>query len=405
MMRMKRLLLTILVMIGGLAAKAYNYPYLTLKSADGTLKSVPLTSLVLTFSNGQLVATTNDGAQTFELADLNSMHFSKTDETTEETKDPVANGLAFSSTTATAKMGESFDAPVLTNPYQLEVTWSSSNEAVATVDQTGAVTLVAAGTTVITATFAGSDDYVAGAVSYTLTVKKADPVANGLAFSSTTVTAKMGESFDAPVLTNPYQLEVTWSSSNEAVATVNQTGGVTLIAAGTTVITATFSGSDNYLAGSASYTLTVEKADPGSNALSFSSSTATAKMGEVFTEPALSNPYQLELTWSRSDEAVATVDQTGAVTLVAAGTTIIIATFAGSDDYVAGSANYTLTVEEPVMNTIPEMETSMGDITVYTLSGTLVGSYATMAQAKALLRSGVYIIKYEGKTIKISIKK
>ncbi|MCR5197877.1 MAG: hypothetical protein K6D55_03705, partial [Prevotella sp.] len=71
----------------------------------------------------------------------------------------------------------------------------------------------------------------------------------------------------------------------------------------------------------------------------------------------------------------------------------------------AGSASYTLTVEEPVMNTIPEMETSTGDITVYTLSGTLVGSYATMAQAKALLRSGVYIIKYEGKTIKISIKK
>ncbi|MCR4604295.1 MAG: Ig-like domain-containing protein [Prevotella sp.] len=342
---MKKLLLLTMVLAGTLGAMAYDYPYLTFKSSDGTMKSVSVESLVMTFSNGQLVAASSSANDAFVLADLSKMYFSQTDETT-ETQEPVANGLAFSSTTATAKMGETFETPTLENPYNLALTWTSSDEGVATVDQTGAVTLVAAGTTVITATFAGNDDYEAGSVSYTLTVEKADPVANGLAFSRTTATAKIGETFETPTLENPYNLTLTWTSSDEGVATVDQTAAVTLVAAGTTVITATFAGNDDYEAGSVSYTLTVEKADPGSNGLSFSATTATAKMGEEFNEPALSNPYNLSLSWTSSDESIATVDQTGAVTLVAAGTTVITATFAGNDDYEAGSVSYTLTVEK-----------------------------------------------------------
>ncbi|MBQ7181673.1 MAG: Ig-like domain-containing protein, partial [Bacteroidaceae bacterium] len=118
------------------------------------------------------------------------MYFSQSDEGSPA--DPVANGLAFEVTEATGKMGEAFEAPTLTNPYQLSVAWSSSNEDVATVDDTGQVSLVAAGSTVITATFSGNDEYLAGSVSYILTVEKADPVANGLAFEVTEATGKMG---------------------------------------------------------------------------------------------------------------------------------------------------------------------------------------------------------------------
>ncbi len=176
-------------------------------------------------------------------------------------------GLAFSAETASAKMGETFTAPVLTNPYSVEVSWSSSDESVATVDASGNVTLVAAGTTVITATFAGNDAYTAGSASYTLTVEKADPVDCGLAFSAETASAKMGETFTAPTLTNPYSVEVSWSSSDESVATVDASGNVTLVAAGTTVITATFAGNDDYKAGAASYTLTVEGEATGISAV------------------------------------------------------------------------------------------------------------------------------------------
>ena len=78
--------------------------------------------------------------------------------------------LAFSSTTATATVGEDFTEPTL-NGYTAGVTYSSSNTSVATVDETtGAVTLVAAGETTITATAAADATYKAGEASYTLTV-------------------------------------------------------------------------------------------------------------------------------------------------------------------------------------------------------------------------------------------
>ncbi len=81
--------------------------------------------------------------------------------------------MEFSSTSATATLGQTFTPPTLTTtPSDLGVAYSSSNPAVATVDEaTGAVTLVAAGTTTITATFAGNNSYNSATASYTLTVK------------------------------------------------------------------------------------------------------------------------------------------------------------------------------------------------------------------------------------------
>ena len=87
--------------------------------------------------------------------------------------------------------------------------------------------------------------------------------------------------------------------------------------------------------------------------MSFSPTSATATIGEDFTEPTLTtNPSGLTVTYSSSKTDVATVDaSTGEVTLVAAGTSTITATFAGNDSYNSGSASYTLTVSEAV---IPE---------------------------------------------------
>ena len=74
---------------------------------------------------------------------------------------------------------ESFDAalegansfPTLTNTNSVTVTYSSSNESAATINpSTGAISLVAAGSTTITASFAGNETYKANSVSYTLNV-------------------------------------------------------------------------------------------------------------------------------------------------------------------------------------------------------------------------------------------
>ncbi len=95
------------------------------------------------------------------------------DDGTSEGPELEANGLAYPQDAYTATLGEEFESPVLTNPNNLSVTYSSSNEKVATVDAEGNVTLVAAGTTVIKADFIGDDTYKAGVAEYTLTVKDA----------------------------------------------------------------------------------------------------------------------------------------------------------------------------------------------------------------------------------------
>ena len=69
------------------------------------------------------------------------------------------------------KLGDSFTAPTLTNPNHLTVSYASNAESVAEVNvSTGAVTIKAAGVAVITASFAGNDDYKEGSASYTICV-------------------------------------------------------------------------------------------------------------------------------------------------------------------------------------------------------------------------------------------
>ena len=92
--------------------------------------------------------------------------------------------------------------------------------------------------------------------------------------------------------------------------------------------------------------------------MTFNPSTVTATLGETFTPPTLTtDPTGLTVTYSSSDTDVATVDATtGAVTLLAVGTTTITATFAGNENYNEGTASYELTVEEA--DTPPVVETN-----------------------------------------------
>ena len=84
-------------------------------------------------------------------------------------------GLSWGTASRSVTIGsESNVFPTLSNDNQLTVTYSSSVEAVATINAEGTITLVAAGETVISAAFAGNDSFEAQTVSYTLTVKEAE---------------------------------------------------------------------------------------------------------------------------------------------------------------------------------------------------------------------------------------
>ena len=70
-----------------------------------------------------------------------------------------------------AKLGDAFTAPTLINPNSLSVTYASNNDNVVEVDaNSGALTIKAAGVAVITASFAGNDNFKAGSASYTIGV-------------------------------------------------------------------------------------------------------------------------------------------------------------------------------------------------------------------------------------------
>lgn len=88
--------------------------------------------------------------------------------------------------------------------------------------------------------------------------------------------------------------------------------------------------------------------------LAFSEATADAFIGEPFTGPALANPNGLPLTWSSSEESVATVDAEGKVTPLTAGKTIITVATTGNDAYAAGNTKYELCVI-PTATNIPAL--------------------------------------------------
>jgi len=79
-----------------------------------------------------------------------------------------------------------------------------------------------------------------------------------LAYGVEEFTATIGEDNEFPVLSNPNELPVTYTSSDENVATIDEAGNITLVAAGETTITATSDETSEFKAGEASYLLVVE---------------------------------------------------------------------------------------------------------------------------------------------------
>jgi uncharacterized protein YjdB len=141
---------------------------------------------------------------------------------------------------------------------------------------------------------------------------------------------------------NASNLNVTWTSSDESVATVNSFGKVTGEGPGTATITVTTE-DGSY---SATCEVTVEEVIIQIESISLEGS-ITIDVDEEYTLTATIAPEdatETELSWSSADDAIATVDQNGLVTGVAAGTTTITV------DAVVGdaTASTSVTVEEVV---------------------------------------------------------
>ena len=274
----------------------------------------------------------------------------------------------------------------------LPVKYSSSNTEFCMVTGSGLVVLSETpGEVTITAKFAGNDDYLPAQASYLIKVIKKEKKDAGISFEDTMIMidiANPNTTVKDLGFLNPNNLAVTYSSNKTDVAEVDAEGNVTLKKAGRVNIDVTFAGNDEYKAASASCTLIVNDYRSTSE-LSFDQEEYTANMkeGTTFAEAKLVNEDNLTpLTYTSSNDEVATVATDGTVTLRSTGEATITVWFAGDKNFKAASASYKLTVVDEVVNGIQgiTLNNVPEDAKVYNLNGQRVNTKA--------LKSGVYVV-------------
>ena len=240
---------------------------------------------------------------------------------------------------------------------KLTVAWTSSDEAVITVDADGNVTAVNAGEAYVTATVKDKDG---------LTAKTQVRVAvtpTGVEAPKTLALVTNGENsknLDAKIVPeDATDAKLAYKSSDEAVATVDENGVVTAVAGGECVITAyVVSGAgDAALRAETKVTVTTKV-----DAVTLSQNEGILNVGKSVTLTATVTPENAAdaaVTWSSSDEAVATVDSNGNVTAVATGNATITAT-AGEE-----SATCDITVQKatskPAVSSKPTTNSTSGN--------------------------------------------
>lgn len=241
------------------------------------------------------------------------------------------------------------------------VNWSSSDENVAIVNDDGAVTAIGGGTVTITATSAGNKEVsqscvvtVRGAVNVPVTELELD-------FDlMETLKLARSETFtvNAHVLpSNATDQGINFHSSDEAVVVVDSQGVITGVAPGKAFIHFLPNDETNR---EAQKTIAVEVIadkliEPRNVKLSKEAVTLTRK-GRTTNLSATVEPANSDIqliTWSSSDENVATVDGNGRVTAVGGGTATITAAVAGREE-VYGSSVITVkgAVNVPVTDVV-----------------------------------------------------
>ena len=147
--------------------------------------------------------------------------------------------------------------------------------------------------------------------------------------------------------------KISYTSSNTTIATVDNDGNVTInnnYQYGETTITANYLGDDNHYACSASYTIKVTEKKKTTTELSFGEGidhqTIIVKANEedrfAGAKAVLSPVENGEVTYSSSNENVATVDNEGKIRFYNIGETVISADYAGNETYAASTTYYNL---------------------------------------------------------------
>ena len=298
-------------------------------------------------------------------------------------------------TPETAATGESAatDEKVAKAAKKLTIEWTSSDESVATVDETGTVTAVAAGEANVTASVKGADIAASTHIKVVVTPtgvvapESIDLVTNG----------ENTKDLDAKLVpADATDVKLAYESSDESVATVDETGKVTAVTNGECTITTYVTAKTEDAEASELSAVVVEAADSEEvddsvatmpedlaamdsafgvvpedlkaetkvtvttnvESVTLDKTEGVLTVGNTVTVTATVTPdtaTNASVTWTSSDEAIATVDSEGKITAVAPGTATITAT---SDSNPDASAAYAVTVQAKKVVTSTSTKTS-----------------------------------------------
>lgn len=264
-------------------------------------------------------------------------------------------------TPETAATGESAetDEKLAKAASKLTVEWTSSNESVATVDATGMVVAVSAGEADITASVTDSEMSAVCKVTVKVAAKditvpdSLDVKLNDCNETSIEATVSPADATD---------VEVKYASTDEAVATVDKDGKVQILQPGECDIATTLTQEGKKVVEKKTHI----KAFYEVEGITLDKTEGILTAGNTVTLNATVLPEEIAdetiVTWTSSDEKVATVDENGKVTAIAAGEATITAN-AGEK-----STTYKLTVQakKVVQNTTSNKSSNKGN----TSSGT-----------------------------------
>ena len=244
-----------------------------------------------------------------------------------QTYQPVNNavtGVTLNRTTTTILMGETeqFYAIVApANATNRNVTWSSSDTAVATVSACGLVFAVSTGQATITATTVNGNFSASAAV----TVSPVAVAVTGVTVAPTSFNLDVDGTFtltETIIPSNATNQSVIWSSDNTAIAIVSASGTVTAIAPGSATITVTTVDGDFTAASS----VTVNPILVTNVSVKPATSLVVGGSETLFAEIEPSNACNQGVSWSSSNNSVATVSASGVVTATGVGTATITVT-------------------------------------------------------------------------------
>lgn len=298
-------------------------------------------------------------------------------------------------TPETAATGESAatDEKVAKAAEKLTIEWTSSDESVATVDETGTVTAVAAGEANVTASVKDTDIAASTHIKVVVTP-------TGVAAPESIDLVTNGENtkdLDAKLVpADATDVKLAYESSDESVATVDETGKVTAVANGECTITTYVTAKTEDAEASELSAVVVEAADSEEvddsvatmpkdlaamdsafgvvpedlkaetkvtvttnvESVTLDKTEGVLTVGNTVTVTATVTPdtaTNASVTWASSDEAIATVDSEGKITAVAPGTATITAV---SDSNPDANATYAVTVQAKKVVTSTSTKTS-----------------------------------------------